>query len=112
MAEIDRHEPDAPRALLIGLVVVGVFAATGLILGGVGAVGGWRAPGPRVPPPEIAPHVEHWAEPARWLAEVRAEERRALGEWAWVDSARTHARIPIERAVELTERRGEWGGGR
>lgn len=108
MSEIDRHEPDAPRALLVAVALVSVFVVTGLILAGVGAVGGWRAPGPRVPPPEL----EHWAEPARWLAEVRAEERRTLGEWAWVDSARTHARIPIERAVELTERRGEWGGRR
>lgn len=40
-------------------------------------------------------------DPASELAEARSEEETILGTYEWNDEARTSARVPIERAMEL-----------
>jgi hypothetical protein len=39
--------------------------------------------------------------PADELAAARAEEAQLLGSWEWADAARSKARVPIERGMEL-----------
>lgn len=52
----------------------------------------------RTPPLEVAPTADG--------AAVRAQAEEKLRDYAWVDRAGGIARIPIERAMELTARRG------
>jgi hypothetical protein len=61
-------------------------------------------------PPARAPaeigHVEQsLVESARRGLDAREEQREALTHYAWVDRARGVARIPIDRAIELTVER-------
>ncbi len=51
-----------------------------------------------VPPPE--PHLQ--TDPVAQLERLREREARQLGGYAYLDSGRTRARIPIERAMTLT----------
>jgi hypothetical protein len=53
-------------------------------------------------PPE--PRLQSTA--ARELADVRAEEERRLQGWEWASPAKTAARIPVERAMEIVAGRG------
>lgn len=54
------------------------------------------------PPPE--PHLE--ASPPATLRAVRAEEQAILDGWGWADPAKSRARIPITRAMEIVAAKG------
>ena len=45
-------------------------------------------------------------DPEKDLRVFRAREVAILSGWAWADAARTHARIPVERALEIVAARG------
>jgi hypothetical protein len=49
----------------------------------------------------LAPEPRLQTAPVQDLAAIRAEDRRALGEYGWADEARGVARIPIEEAMAL-----------
>ncbi len=62
------------------------------------------------PPPPMLPEARQRAmppeprlqiSPERELREMRAEEERVLGSYAWVDEAGGVARVPVDRAIEL-----------
>jgi hypothetical protein len=46
------------------------------------------------------------ADPERDMAALRAHEDAVLAGWAWSDPAHAHARIPVERALEIVAARG------
>ncbi len=56
---------------------------------------------PITPP---GPHLQ--ADPVKDIDQLRAKENSLLHGYAWVDPARTRARIPIDRAMALTVGRG------
>jgi hypothetical protein len=89
---------DAPpwliAALAAGLVVFGVLSVIGIILIYPSALRG----------PSDAPRLETTAprlqiDPARDLAEFRAQEEKQLTTYGWIDQAHGTVRIPIERAM-------------
>jgi len=47
-----------------------------------------------------------WADRKKNLSEIQARSRETLGSYAWIDQARGLARLPIDRALELTVK--EW----
>jgi len=55
----------------------------------------------RVPP---APNLQ--PDPTADLAAFRAAEDAELATWAWVDRAKSVARVPVERALEIVAARG------
>lgn len=57
-----------------------------------------------LPPPPV--DAARRAERAKALAELRAAEAEALQNPAWIDQAKGLVRLPIEVALQLTER--EW----
>lgn len=52
--------------------------------------------------PGADPAANDGPSPAQKIAEVRAEGRKALTTYGWVDKAKGVARIPIDRAMERT----------
>lgn len=96
-----RHEPDAldPRTMaawcgaLAALVAVSLLVMSGLMHLFQ------RQAGVRE---EAAATRKKTSTPADELAQARAEQRRRLTEYGWVDpQQKTAVRIPIERAMQL-----------
>lgn len=54
----------------------------------------------------LPPEPRLQAAAATDLADIRGEEVRRLASWEWLSPARTAARIPIERAMEIVAARG------
>lgn len=98
----ERYEPDALSGAALAAVLALSSLGVALCVWGTGLAVARRAGEVR---PLQDPEVRHWAEPEAWLASVRAEERRALEGYAWVDRERGLVRIPIERAMELVAER-------
>jgi hypothetical protein len=57
-------------------------------------------------PTTVAPAPRLQPDPARELAEMRAQEDALLHSYGWVDRSAGVVRIPIERAMQLTLDRG------
>lgn len=105
--------------LVLIVVVVGGAVAYGRALAGnanpLPAAAGGGGPAPE-PPPGLAlekpgplpslsePRVE--VNMPASLAALRTSERNTLSSYGWVDQSKGVARIPIERAIELTAQRG------
>ncbi|HEY1692506.1 MAG TPA: hypothetical protein VGG39_10105 [Polyangiaceae bacterium] len=106
-----RQEEDvvASRRLVrigIGSVVVGalgVVAAAALLVARIGAVSPDMAAGKGpAPAPRAISNVEQtpiWQTKAG--EDLRAEQRRRLTGWGWVDRDAGVARIPIDRAMDV-----------
>jgi hypothetical protein len=93
------------RIGVVSLVVgaLGVVAATALLLVCIGSVApdmaAGKGPGPA---PRTIAHVEQtpiWQ--TRAGEDLRAEQRRRLASWGWVDRDAGVARIPIDRAMDV-----------
>ena len=97
---------------LIALLVL--LAVVFLIVWGVSAWQKTRLSRQDAPPPVLAearvksvpegPLLQ--SDPEKDLRLFRAREDAVLSGWAWADAARTHARIPVERALEIVAARG------
>ena len=83
------------RALAWGVGIVGTFLLMALL---VGALYRYARPEP------IA--AARALERARFLADQKAAEAKALTEYGWVDAAKGVVRLPIQQALEITLR--EW----
>ena len=59
----------------------------------------WSTPVPAI-------NAERAAVRARALAEIRAAETQALNHAGWIDESRGLVRLPIEAAMQITERVG------
>jgi hypothetical protein len=105
------HETQDMRAGIMTRLVVGLgVAAAVMVFVMVGMhtwlVGRQHRAEPRltaeqrvhIKPP--APNLQ--ADPPRQIAHLNAAEDQLLGQYAWVDSTHTRARIPIDRAMALT----------
>ncbi len=46
------------------------------------------------------------SDPERDLRTLRTREEAVLSGWGWTDAARTHARVPVDRALEIVAARG------
>lgn len=57
-------------------------------------------------PTTVAPAPRLQSDPARELAEMRAQEDAILHSYGWVDRPAGVVRIPIEKAIQLTLDRG------
>jgi hypothetical protein len=99
--------------LSVGVLIAVGIAAFGLMWG----VAVWqkkRLVGQDAPPPALAearvksvpqgPLLQ--ADPETDLRVLRAREEAVLSGWAWTDAARTHARVPAARALEIVASRG------
>jgi hypothetical protein len=93
----------AGGALLIaGAIALGIAAGFVILHAGRQGTPVWAAQ-PGVPP-SIAGPVSLQPDPERDIASLRAEKRRILTTYAWVDRAHGIARIPIDRAIVLLAR--------
>jgi hypothetical protein len=111
-----RHEPtDAePRAVLrvlLALLLVTAVVAAGLVYLTKGLVSLERGEDPpRAPlaqqPGRVPPEPRLQTQPFADIEQQRAEERRLLTSYGWVDQRAGVVRIPIERAKELLLERG------
>ena len=109
-----RYMPDRPSvrgigagaALILGSIAIAALAAFAVVhLGNDGATP-QQAARPGRPPPLGAPVVLQPA-PGEDIAAFRADKRRLLASYGWVDAAHGIARIPIERAMALLAQQGE-----
>ena len=97
---------------VIGLTVVCAIAFA--LMWGVAVLQKRRLVREDAPPPVLAearvkrvpqgPLLQ--SDPEKDLRDFRAREAAILSGWAWADAARTHARIPVERALEIVAARG------
>jgi hypothetical protein len=46
------------------------------------------------------------SDPEKDLAALRAGEDAVLAGWAWTDAAHAHARVPVDRALEIVAAKG------
>lgn len=46
------------------------------------------------------------SDPERDLRTFRAREDEVLAGWGWADAARAHARVPVDRALDIVAARG------
>lgn len=111
-----RYMPDRPSmtgiaigaALILACIVVGALAAFAVVHLGSGGATPQQAARPGHPPPLSAPVVLQPA-PGQDAVAFRADKRRRLESYGWVDAAHGIARIPIERAMALLAQQGEAG---
>jgi hypothetical protein len=90
--------------LIVGAIALGITAAFFVLHVGTG---GHATPENAVHdgrPPPIAGGVQLQPDPAQDVAAFRAEKRRLLSTYGWVDHAHGIAHIPIERAMDLVAR--------
>ncbi len=99
-----------------GLVVVTVVSAA-LLWWLSGSLRDWEAAKDPPPPALAAASESHTppaprlqADPVADILELRAREDAALNSFGWVDREAGIARIPIERAIELTASAPEHSG--
>jgi hypothetical protein len=94
------HMPDRVhvRAIVVAALAVAAAVTTSLVTAYL--LRGSRA-NVATGPPAIAGGVTLQPAPARDIAAYRAEKRRLISGYAWVDRERGIVRIPIERAMEL-----------
>lgn len=91
----------AARVGLLGFAAVGGFLIVGLIVGWIGlmVLRGSEPTPVRTQPPPPAPRLE--VAGGADLAEVRRVGDQRLAAYGWNDAARTTARIPMARAMQL-----------
>jgi hypothetical protein len=99
----DNHERSDISVKAVAVFGLGLAVALGLILAAASAL----VPSavlirPTVTPP--GPRLQ--THPREDLAKLRATEDATLNGYGWVDRKAGIIRIPIERAMELTARRG------
>jgi len=106
------------RDLRVGAVVL--FGAAVVIVGVIlhlgvaalfsalrrAAVRADRPPHPLARTPALPPSPRLEVAPRAALEALRREEEQLLHSYGWVDRPQGRARIPIERALDLIERRG------
>jgi hypothetical protein len=90
------------RAVLAGALAVALAIASSM-LAGIALMHSLATPvtPPPVAKPTIAAAVALQPAPENDIRKLRAEQQRALTEYAWVDRGRGIVRIPIERAMAL-----------
>lgn len=92
--------------LLVSLVLIGVVvAATRSCYGSRHPSENYQAVFRKDSPP-TAPGPGVQVDPAQTLERVRDREVQKLTSYQWLDAQHQHARIPIERAIDLTLQRG------
>jgi hypothetical protein len=111
-----RHEPtdaESPAVLrvLLGLLVVTAVVAAGLVYLTKGLVSFQRAGDPaQAPlaqqPGRVPPEPRLQTQPFADIEHQRAEERRVLSSYGWVDKGAGVVHIPIQRAKKLVLQRG------
>jgi hypothetical protein len=111
-----RHEPtdaETPAVLrvLLGLLVVTAVVAGGLVYLTKGLVSFERTGDPPQAPlaqdaGRVPPEPRLQTQPFADIEHQRAEERRVLSSYGWVDERAGVVHIPIERAKELLLQRG------
>lgn len=107
-----RHAPEGTRARPVAWVLGGIMMLT-VVTGFLVWVLYPSSRTPADPPRPLSDRsvsslggAAHWQNPPADLARARAEFRARLDGYGWADSARTHARIPIARAMALLAARG------
>ena len=55
---------------------------------------------------ELPPGPLLQRDPERDLRTFRAEEDALSSGWAWTDASKTHARVPVDRAIEIVLAKG------
>jgi hypothetical protein len=88
---MNRERASWPAGLAF-LVACGLFAALAVMVK-------WSAPVPAI-------DADRAAVRSKALAEIRAIEIQALHQAGWIDESRGLVRLPIEAAMQITER--EW----
>ncbi len=89
--------------IAIGLLVAVVTGLEWLILGHLGSIQAVVANPLNVPMPP-APNLETGN--GQVLEQLRAKEDQLLNGYSWIDQSKGIVRIPIDRAIELTAKRG------
>ena len=75
------------------------FLVAGLLFAGIAAAVKWSVPVPAI-------DADRAAVRTKALAEIRAAEDKALNHAGWIDENRGLVRLPIDLAMQITER--EW----
>ena len=119
--ESQQHEPNeiGVRYVVIGLAAIAMLIVAALALNfGWLAIAGRDADSADVQPATPAPENVQTLprldpNQAKSLAELRADERRLLTSYEWLDEQQGLARIPIDRAIEIIAEQGlpETGAG-
>ena len=91
--------------LIAAAIALGIAAGFAILHAGPERAPVWAAERGAAPP--IAGAVSLQPHPAADIAAFRAEKRRIIGTYAWVDRAHGVARIPIDRAIVLLARQAE-----
>lgn len=91
--------------LIAGAIALGIAAGFAILHAGPEGAPVWAAQRGTAPP--IAGPVSLQPHPAADIAALRAEKRRIIGTYAWVDRAHGIAHIPIDRAIVLLARQAE-----
>jgi len=92
------------RTVMVILITLVVLVVAGLVLFRVFEreyPGRQSEAEPQVTAGELPPVPRPQADPQRELQTVRAQEDAHLERYAWTDSAKSSAQIPVERAMEL-----------
>ncbi|MBK9064997.1 MAG: hypothetical protein IPL89_17720 [Acidobacteria bacterium] len=99
---------------LSAIVLLAVTAAAFVLMWGVAIWQKKRLVAQDPPPPVLAEArvrslpagVLLQDDPEKDLKILRAREDAVLSSWAWADPARTHARVPADRALEIVAAKG------
>jgi hypothetical protein len=99
---------------LSAIVLLAVTAAAFVLMWGVAIWQKKRLVAQDPPPPVLAEArvkslpagVLLQDDPEKDLKILRAREDAVLSSWAWTDPARTHARVPADRALEIVAAKG------
>lgn len=90
--------------LIIGAIALGITAAFFVLHVGTGGQAAAENAVHYGRPPPIAGNVELQPDPENDIAALRAQKRRLLSTYGWVDRANGIAHIPIGRAMDLVAR--------
>lgn len=110
-SQVRRQEPEQINTRFVVLTAAAIIAAV-VVAGAVSTT--WLDAEKGVRPEEPAGFRANRMSGQRareLLARIHDREERRLTTYAWSDAARSHARIPIDRAIDLMSLQGQSPGG-